>query len=262
MLKRLIGVITVKDGWAVQSIGYNRYLPLGRPEIIAENLDRWFLDEILVVCIDRTSQGLGPDLETLAKISGYNLMTPVTYAGGIRSAEDGVQLVQLGADRLCMEHLFDVDPEACRAIRDAVGVQAVIRALPLELDPVDATVLRYDYLTKISAPCDPSAFDRDSSRSYSELLIIDRQGDGGEASFSTALLEPFAASGQQIIAFGGITTKAQVEDILALPGLSAVAVGNSLSYRELANRDLISESDMHDTRTTSHGAQTRGARQW
>ena len=46
--KRLIGVITVKGGWAVQSFGYARHLPLGRPEILAENLDRWGADEILV----------------------------------------------------------------------------------------------------------------------------------------------------------------------------------------------------------------------
>ena len=28
MLKRLVGVITVKNNWAVQSIGYKKYLPL------------------------------------------------------------------------------------------------------------------------------------------------------------------------------------------------------------------------------------------
>ncbi len=53
--KRLIGVVTVREGWAVQSFCYNRYLPLGRPEAIVENLDRWGADEILIHCIDRSS---------------------------------------------------------------------------------------------------------------------------------------------------------------------------------------------------------------
>ena len=43
--KRLIGVVIVKDGWAVQSFGYRRWLPLGRPEVLVENLDRWGADE-------------------------------------------------------------------------------------------------------------------------------------------------------------------------------------------------------------------------
>ena len=52
--KRIIGSIAVLNGWAVQSISYNRYLPLGRPEVIAQNLDRWGADEILIQCIDRS----------------------------------------------------------------------------------------------------------------------------------------------------------------------------------------------------------------
>lgn len=67
--KRLIGVVTVKHGWAVQSFGYRRHLPLGRPEVLVQNLDRWGADEILVQCIDRSASGLGPDLDVLGKIS-------------------------------------------------------------------------------------------------------------------------------------------------------------------------------------------------
>ena len=52
--KRLIGVITVLDGWAVQSFGYKKYLPLGKPKILAKNLDNWGADEILIQSINRT----------------------------------------------------------------------------------------------------------------------------------------------------------------------------------------------------------------
>ena len=34
--KRLIGVVTVRRGWAVQSFGYKRWLPLGRPEVLGK----------------------------------------------------------------------------------------------------------------------------------------------------------------------------------------------------------------------------------
>ena len=33
LLKRLVGVVTVRRGIAVQSFGYQRWLPLGRPEV-------------------------------------------------------------------------------------------------------------------------------------------------------------------------------------------------------------------------------------
>ena len=261
MLKRLVGVICVRNGWAVQSIGYDRYLPIGRPEIVAENLDRWFLDEILVVCIDRTPRGLGPDYETLERVSERALMTPLTYAGGISSSEQATHLVKLGADRIALEHINNVSPETSRDIRNAVGVQAVIRTLPLEIGE-DGNLWAFDYMTRETNPFDPDTLGHEHDPLFSELMIIDHKGDGGIASFNPNLLSPFATRPHQLIAFGGITTKTQVQDILALPAVSAVAVGNSLNYRELGNRDLISSSDMHDTRKTTHGEQSRGARQW
>ena len=44
--KRLIGVVTIRNGLAVQSFSYSSYLPLGNPLCIIQNLDRWGVDEI------------------------------------------------------------------------------------------------------------------------------------------------------------------------------------------------------------------------
>ena len=58
--KRIIGVVNVKDNIAVQSFGFNRYLPLGKPECLIENLDRWGADEIILNIIDLTQKRLVP----------------------------------------------------------------------------------------------------------------------------------------------------------------------------------------------------------
>src|SRR3989338_7969798 len=101
--KRLIGVVTVKSGWAVQSVGYQRYLPLGRPEWLVENLDRWGADEILLQCIDRSTADAGPDFELLDKVARLGLSTPLIYSGGIRSRDEGVAVIQRGADRIAVD---------------------------------------------------------------------------------------------------------------------------------------------------------------
>ena len=48
-LLRLIGAVIVRGGIAVQSIGYKKWLPLGKPECLVQNLDRWGADEIVVL---------------------------------------------------------------------------------------------------------------------------------------------------------------------------------------------------------------------
>ena len=66
--KRIIGVVTIKNNLAVQSFSYSKYLPIGKPECIIENLDRWGADEILIQVVDRTINNLGPDYDLLSKI--------------------------------------------------------------------------------------------------------------------------------------------------------------------------------------------------
>ncbi|MFN8967222.1 MAG: HisA/HisF-related TIM barrel protein, partial [Pseudanabaena sp.] len=104
--KRLIGVVTIKDGWAVQSFGYQRYLPLGKPECLIKNLDRWGADEILVQVIDRSRQKIAPDFSLLERIGKLGLSTPLIYGGGIRNVDDGVKAIHYGADRLVVDALL------------------------------------------------------------------------------------------------------------------------------------------------------------
>jgi len=109
--KRLIGIVLVKDGWVVQSFGYRRYLPLGKPECFVENLDRWGADEIFVLNIDRSTDNIGPDFELLKKLGKLGLDTPIIYGGGIRSLDDGLKVIRLGADRLVVDALMHDDQE-------------------------------------------------------------------------------------------------------------------------------------------------------
>ncbi|MFN6933598.1 MAG: HisA/HisF-related TIM barrel protein [Tsuneonella sp.] len=260
MLKRLIGVITVKDGWAVQSLGYSRHLPLGRPEIIAENFDRWQVDEIVVLAIDRTLSGAEPDFATMERIASRRIMTPLCYAGGVRGAEDAVALVRAGADRIALDALFQDDPTACRAIAAAIGRQATIRICPAHRDE-DGGVVAYDYRTKttLGKLADVA---REHEDTFSELMVVDWRHEGSLGGFDMGLIAPLEQSGLQIIAFGGISTKPQVTALMGTECVSAVAVGNSLSYRELAPRQLVTVTEVDKAREVSFGDVTRGAREW
>lgn len=260
MLKRLIGVITVKNGWAVQSIGYHRYLPLGRAEVIAENFDRWQLDEILLLGIDRTQLGAGPDFALLERIAAKRIMTPLCYGGGVRGVDDAVALVKAGADRIALDALFQDEPEAANGVAKAIGRQATIRMCPVHRDEHGGVVV-YDYRSQsaIGKAADVAPQHHDA---YSELLLVDWRNEGTLGAFDASLIDPLSALGLQIIAFGGISTKPQVTSLMETETVSAVAVGNSLAYRELAHRDLLTVNEVDKAREISYGAVTRGAREW
>ena len=190
MLKRLIGIITVKDGWAVQSFSYSRYLPLGRPEVVAENYDRWQIDEILVVDIDRSRLGRGPNLEMLRRITNKRLSTPLCYMGGIRDPQDALAVTRAGADRVAMDALFRSEPEKCQRIADAVGRQAVIRALPI-VKKAQETWFEYDHITgRNLGPIDYETIENQKN-SISELMVTDVAAEGNLDSFNHEIVTYF-----------------------------------------------------------------------
>jgi len=236
--KRLVGVVTVKDGWAVQSFGYGRYLPLGRPEILIENLDRWGADEVLLQVIDRTRKGAGPDLELLDRIGRRGLSTPLIYAGGIRNAADAVAAVAAAADRVAVDAMLRDDPGEVAKAGEQLGNQAMIGSLPLSIEAGEPRWL--DYRTGLSEPLDPRLLDLLVDGVLSEALVIDWKHEGQPGSFDSALIAALPDS-VPVIAFGGISSSAQIEHELKSPRVVAVAVGNFLSYREHAIQALKME---------------------
>ncbi|MFJ9450918.1 HisA/HisF-related TIM barrel protein [Herbaspirillum sp. NPDC101397] len=229
--KRLIGVVTVKEGWAVQSFGYSRYLPLGRPECLVENLDRWGADEILVQCIDRSAHAKGPDFQLLEKLAQLGLGTPLIYGGGIRTVDDGVRVVQAGADRIAIDALLHDDRQVLSELGQQLGVQALIASIPVAMSA--NTLQWYDYRSKALGSIEALA-DIVEQKMVSEVLLIDYLHEGHAAGFDAVLADAFDFGELPLLLFGGISTPRQMQNFLAMPKVVAVAVGNFLSYRELA----------------------------
>lgn len=237
--KRLIGVITVKDGWAVQSFGYRRHLPLGHPEVLAENLNRWGADEILIQCIDRTRTGRGPDFALLQRLNAMGLSTPLTYAGGVRDASDAGRVVQSGAERLCVDATLQDSPESVRRIAALIGAQAVIGAMPFDADDRGARWVDYRTGSPITMTAAQRALFEEGV--ISEVLVIDRVHEGSARSFAMPILDHLPVAEVPLIVFGGLSEAGQIESVLRRERVAAVGVGNFLNYREHAIQALKRE---------------------
>jgi len=230
--KRLVGVITVMDGWAVQSFGFRRYLPVGNPAVVAQNLDRWGIDEILVLAIDRSIRGLGPDFELLEKLGGSSLSTPLTYGGGIRNVEQASLVVQTGAERVCVDTALHADLGALREISMHIGSQALVASLPLSIEAGE--VQWYDYAAKEQRAGDGVIARVFGDGLIAEALVIDWKHEGMRNSFDLDLLRRFPVAGVPLIAFGGLSETAQIEQALGMPQVVAAGIGNFLNYTEHA----------------------------
>lgn len=231
--KRLVGVITVLGHWAVQSFGYQRYLPLGKPHYLAENLDRWGVDEILVQDIRRSALGLGPNFDVIERLAACQLSTPLVYAGGIRHQADAVAVVRGGIERVCIDALLHRSPDQVAAIAQALGSQAVIASLPARKDD-HGNWGWYDYLNRRTQPSCAALHGLIEEQLICELLVIDSQHEGQPNGFDPTLVDYASQWQTPLIVFGGISEAAQLESLLQQPWVAAAGLGNFLNYREQA----------------------------
>jgi cyclase len=229
--KRLIGVVTVKSGYAVQSFSYKHYLPLGKVNCLIENLDRWGVDEIFIQCIDRSLTELGPDFTLLNQISSMGISTPLTYAGGIRNSNDAINVIKSGADRVCVDSLISKNKNVVWEIGRKIGAQALILAIPAKV--VDRKLAWYDYHEKTYREIEEIDLQL-NKHNFSEILLIDHSNEGILNSFNSDLVKFFPFKDVDLIAFGGISEPAQIIDLSKHENCVAIAIGNSLNYRELA----------------------------
>ncbi|MFM1990495.1 MAG: Imidazole glycerol phosphate synthase subunit HisF [Pseudomonadota bacterium] len=234
--KRLIGVVTVRGGIAVQSFGYRRHLPMGRPEVVAENLDRWGADEILISCIDRTRAGLGPDFDLIGRVAGMGLSTPLIYAGGVRHAEDAVRAARLGADRVMADALLLDRPDELESASRALGVQALIGHVPVRVH--HDGLLALDYRSGRETPLDDALRARASLDSVSELMLTDWTNEGRTGGFDESIPALCRSATHPLILLGGLSDPLAIRRMLSLERVVAVGVGNTLSYREHAIQHL------------------------
>jgi cyclase len=231
--KRLAGVIIVKNNIVVQSFSFKKYLPLGKPEHFVENLDRWNIDEIIVLDIDGSKLNAGPNFELIKRIAKLKIRTPLIYGGGIRNSEDAKKVIQSGADRLVIGYSFLQDFNLPSKISNVIGAQAVILSLPLIKFQKDFYI--YNYILKKNIQFKGEIMNYVNPEYISELFITDVYNDGKFNGFKPDIIKDLKRLTKNfpLLVFGGISEVTQINKIAKFSNVASICFGNFLNYHEL-----------------------------
>lgn len=216
--KRLIASIFVKDGIVVKSYGYKFWRPAGHLATALQNLDRWAVDEIVVIDISRNGR---IDKRILSEIKKSKISTPLVYGGGIRSNDDIHELLNVGCDRMVLETLLFGHEKVLDEIANTVGNQALIGSLPLtQMDGnlfANFKSMDHSHQNKGASRLSIS----DALKMYgklpiSEILAIDSDNEGNYGSFSQKLFLEVSHlmslnNDKNVIWFGGLDISKSIE---------------------------------------------------
>lgn len=232
MLKtRIIGVVVVRGGIAVQSIGFRRYLPIGKPEIAVSYLDRWGVDEIVLLHIDATKNSCCPlDSQVLSYSS--ECMVPLSVGGGIAQVSDVKRIIQAGADKVVINSALISNSAVITEAATSFGSQSVVVSIDACRQP-DGTFVAFThagaYSTGLSAR---KLAQRAEELGAGEIFLNSIDRDGSKQGYDLDLIRSVVdAVNIPVIACGGAGHPKHMVEAMEC-GVSAVAAANFFHFTE------------------------------
>lgn len=230
MLKtRIIGLVLVRRGIAVQSLGFRRYLPLGRPEVAIEYLDRWGIDEIAVLDLDAAERGASPTAEQVRAYARL-CQVPLSIGGGIRSVDDVKRIIQAGADKVVVNSALVTHPDLIPSAAEQFGAQCLVASIDARHE--ETGFVAFSHGGRRPAGDVATLARRAQDLGVGEILINSIDRDGARIGYDLDLIRTVvAAVGVPVIAAGGAGHPSHLRDAITA-GPAAVALGNLLHYTE------------------------------
>lgn len=229
--KRIIAAIFVRNGLAVQSIGFKKYLPVGKPEISAAAFSAWGADEILLVDISASLDQRLISLDVVARVAN-ECNIPLTVGGGIKTLDEVGLLLDTGADKVLL-NTANIDANGClESGKKIYGRQCMV--VGIDYVQLNNDYYVYDFRSReVSKTLLTDAISEAIARGAGELFLNDVDRDGTGIGYDlNAISLATSVSTVPIIWCGGAGKPADFIAAFEIGNLSALSAGNIFHFSE------------------------------
>lgn len=122
---RIIPFLLVHEGGLVKTVGFKDPKYVGDPINAVKIFNEKEADELCVVDMDATVDGVEPDYKTIEHMA-LECRMPLCYGGGIKSVEQAKRIIGLGVEKVSISAAAVARPELVSEIAAEVGRQSVV----------------------------------------------------------------------------------------------------------------------------------------
>ncbi|MCU0421856.1 MAG: HisA/HisF-related TIM barrel protein [Bacteroidia bacterium] len=229
--KRIIATIPVIGNTAVQSIGFKKYLPLGKPDIAIEFLNQWGVDEIVVLQIDARKHEHQISAKQIQQLAS-KCFVPLTYGGGVKTIDDVHLIIHNGADKVSLNQPVLHQPEFITEIAYQYGNQCIVASI--DIIKIDNSWKVFDYVTQKVHPIDfIPLIQQTINAGAGELLINAVHKDGKYTGYDIELMQKISELATiPVLAAGGAKHPEHMLELLKNTKVSAAVAGNYFHFYE------------------------------
>ena len=233
MLKnRLVACLLLRDGLIVQSIGFAKYLPIGRPKFPIEFVAKWDVDEIILLDITASKKAQGPNFDVI-KLLSRSCFVPLTVGGGIKTISDAANLIRSGADKVSLNLGALDNPGLISEISNSFGSQCVVVSIDCKKGD-DGCYWVYADSGKKSYSIEAEVWAQEAQAAGAgEIFLNSIDRDGSRLGFDIQLIKKITSSVSiPVIACGGAGNFSHFSQAILYGGADAVSAANIFHHVE------------------------------
>jgi len=122
---RIIPCLLVHRKGLVKTVNFKEGKYVGDPINAVKIFNEKEVDELMIIDIDATVENRGPDFKMIKNVA-VECRMPLCYGGGIRTVEDAVRIINLGAEKVAFSSLAIENPSMLKEIGSVIGLQSVV----------------------------------------------------------------------------------------------------------------------------------------
>ncbi len=128
---RIIPCLLVHQGGLVKTVEFKNPKYVGDPINAVKIFNEKEADELIVLDIDATANGIEPDYRMIANLAAECRM-PLCYGGGVCTPEQAKKIIGLGVEKVAISSAAVEDPELISRISEEIGCQSVVVVLDVK----------------------------------------------------------------------------------------------------------------------------------
>jgi imidazole glycerol-phosphate synthase subunit HisF len=233
MLKtRIIPTLLYKDVGLVKGVGFDSWRPVGSAVQAVRVYNMREVDELIFLDITATDEERPPDFDTVDQLADACFM-PMAVGGGVRTLEHARNLLQVGADKVCLGSAAIESPALVADISRRFGAQCVVVSVDVRRAP-DGSMCVMNRCGRDATGHDPVEFAQEIERlGAGEILVQSVCRDGTMSGYDIALIAAVSAAVSiPVIASGGAGSYADMAAAVKDGGASAVAAASIFHFTE------------------------------
>lgn len=237
---RIIPCLLVHKGGLVKTVRFKDPKYVGDPINAVKIFNEKEADELMVLDIDATANGVEPNFRLIAQFAAECRM-PLCYGGGVKTVEQAKRIIGLGVEKVAISSAAIENPALISAIASEIGAQSVV----VVIDVKKGMLGGYEVCThngRRGTGRNPVDVARDAAeRGAGEIIVNSIDNDGQMKGYDLALASKVrAATRRPMSVLGGAGSLDDIRRLIETCGTVGAAAGSLFVFKGAYRAVLIS----------------------